>query len=113
MANKCEWLYVEGDWDQLIEVCQKEKNHAKRLQFFNEYLNIDGDHLTIKDVCESWMVIWEEEISEVAEELFYNDYSVFNYSGIAVSYWFFNIYTGEMRHVDYAMKLTCSGVVGD
>lgn len=113
MANECEWLYVDGEWDQLIGFCQKEKNHAKRLQFFNEYLNIDGDHLTIKDVRENWTVIWEEEISEVAEELFSNDYSVFDYFDVTFSYWFFNICTGEMRHVDYAIKLTCSGIVGD
>ena len=113
MAEKRAWLYVDGDRNLLIGFCQKEKNHAKRLQFFNEYLNIDGDHLTIKDVYENWTVIWEKEISEVAEEIFSNDYNVLDYYNITVSYWFFNIYTGEMRHVDYTVKLTCSGVISD
>lgn len=112
MANERAWLYVDGDWNLLIGFCQKEKNHAKRLQFFNEYLNIDGDHLTIKDVYENWSVIRADEISEVAEELF-SDYNVLDYYDVTFSYWFFNIYTGEMRHVDYTVKLTCSGVVGD
>lgn len=110
---KREWLYVDGEWNDLIGFCEKEKNHAKRLQFFNEYLNIDGDHLTIKDVYKNWSVIWEEAIPDFAEELFSDDYNVLDYSDITISYWFFNIYTGEMRHVDYTIKLTCSGVVGD
>lgn len=112
MAEKREWLYINDDWDKLIDFCKKEKDHAKRLQFFNEYLNIDGDHLTIKDVYENWTVIWEEEIAEVAEELF-SDYNPLDYFDITVQFWFFNFYTGEMRHVDYTVKLVCSGVVGD
>lgn len=110
---KREWLYVDGEWSDLIGFCEKEKNHAKRLQFFNEYLNIDGDHLTIKDVYENWTVLWEEAIPDVAEGLFFDDYDVVDCPNITISYWFFNIYTGEMRHVDYTVKLTRSGVTGD
>ena len=62
MTNEYAWLYVDGDWDKLIDFCKKEKDHAKRLEFFNEYLNIDGDNLTIKDDAS------DSDISEVATE---------------------------------------------
>lgn len=110
--TKYEWLYCNSDWNDLINIIKLKKNPSKRLEEFKFLLTIDGDNLTINDVLDTWTVLTENDIENAANEWFHED--VFNYRETNdIIYWFFNIYTGEARHIKYTVKVDCSGVIVD
>lgn len=112
MSNKREWLYCNSEWQDVINVVKLEKNHTKRLKEFNFLLNVDGDNLTTNDVVNNWTVLAEDDIKDAADEWFHED--MFNhYETDDIIYWFFNIYTGEARHIKYTIKINCSGIIAD
>ena len=110
---KCEWLYCNSDWNDLINIIKLEKNPSKRLEEFNFLLNIDGDNLTINDVVDNWTVLTENDIENAANEWFYN-YDIQEGIDLGhVTYWFFNIYTGKAVHIKYSVSVSCSDIITD
>ena len=111
MSSKYEWLYCNYDWMDLINIIKLEKNPSKRLEQFKFFLNADG--LTMKDVVNTWTVLVEGDLENAASEWFHEDV-FFNYHETNdVIYWFFNIHTGEARHIKYTVKIDCSGIIVD
>ena len=106
---KREWLYCDSDWNDLINIVKLEKNHHKRLQEFQQIL--DKEDLTIKNVLDSWMVLYKEDIKECVEEWFFYDSN--DIQSNTFIYWFFNIYTGETQHIKYTVNITVSGIITD
>ena len=109
---KCEWLYCNSDWNDLINVIKLEKNRDNRLSEFHDMLK--RDDITIKDVINEWYVITgKSNIMGYTNEWFYN-YDIQEGIDLGhVVYWFFNIYTGEAVHIKYSVSVSCSDIITD
>ena len=102
---KQEWLYCGYDWKDITNIIKQTKNPKKRLQKFNNVLR--KENMTINDILEIWGVFDKKDIKPCTEEWFSND-SEMNSN---ITYWFFNIHTGEALHIKYSIK--CSGILKD
>lgn len=114
---KREWLYCGNDWYDIIDIIKLEKNHDERLREFHDILK--RDYLTIKDVIDSWCVIEKADIKNCVDEWFFNDDVEFddlsilnNNSSQKCTYWFFNINTGESKHVNITLNVSV-GIIED
>ena len=102
---KQEWLYCGYDWKDVSDIIKLTKNPNKRLQEFNDILR--KDEMTVNDILKRWHVLDKKEIESYTEEWFFSE-SEMNSS---ITYWFFNIYTGEALHIIYFMHRT--GIIKD
>lgn len=108
---KDEWLYCGGDWTDLVNIVKAEKNCDERLREFHDILK--EDEMTVEDVVNSWFVLEKSDIEECVKDWFYVD----DLEEAAVlgglTYWFFNIYTGEALNVKCSINISCSGIITD
>jgi hypothetical protein len=110
MAKK-EWLYCNDDWFDLINIIKMEKNSNKRLCEFNEMLK--RDEMTVENVIDEWSVIEKSDIENCVNEWFY-DYNLANAVTLGgLTYWFFNIYTGETLHIKCSVNISFSDIIID
>ena len=108
---KNDWLYCDNDWYDIVNIVKLEKNCDERLREFHDILKREG--LTIKDVIDEWYVLEKSEIEECVNEwLYYNDLEDAATLG-DLTYWFFNIYTGEALHIKCSVSISCSNIIVD
>lgn len=108
---KNEWLCCNGDWSDIINIIKLEKNCDERLREFRDILK--REELTTKNIIDQWCVIEKSDIKICVNEWFYDN----DLEDVAVpeglTYWFFNINTGEALHIKYSVTISCSGIVVD
>lgn len=108
---KDEWLYCGGDWDDLVNIIKLEKNCDERLREFHDILKREG--MTVKNVIDAWFVLEKSEIQGCVNEWLYdNDLENAAVLG-SLTYWFFNIYTGEALHIKCSINISCSDIITD
>ena len=108
---KNDWLYCGNDWYDIVNIVKLEKNCDERLREFHDILKREG--LTIKDVIDEWYVLEKSEIEECVNEwLYYSDLEDAATLG-DLTYWFFNIYTGEALHIKCSVSISCSNIIVD
>lgn len=116
---KREWLYCGDDWTDIVNIIKLEKNLTKRVREFHDIIEREGltvGDATVGDAYPTWRLFKREEIEGCTEEWFYdNDYYALmddtTLGNNKVTYWFFNIRTGEAMRIGYSMQITCSGIV--
>lgn len=109
MAND-KWLYCSDDWFDLINIIKLEKNPEERLREF--YRILGREDLTIADVIAEWAVVEKDEIELCVEDWFYDDDDLAYILGNnGITYWFFNICTGEAIHINYHTEVTHSNMI--
>ena len=108
---KEEWLYCNDDWFDLVNIIKMEKNSNKRLHEFNEMLK--RDEMTINDVIGEWYVVEKSDIEDCVNEWLYN-YDLEDAVTLGgLTYWFFNIHTGEAVHIKCSVNIFCSNIIVD
>lgn len=108
---KNEWLYCGNDWYDIINIIKLEKNCDERLREFHDIL--EREELTIDDVIDEWYVVEKSDIKDCVNEWVYGD----DLEDLAtlgnLTYWFFNIYTGEALHIKCSVSISCSDTIAD
>ena len=108
---KNEWLYCGSDWSDLINIIKLEKNCDERLREFHDILKREG--LTTENVIDEWYVIEKSDIKSCVNEWLYdNDLEDAAVLG-GLTYWFFNIYTGEALYIKCSVTISCSDIIAD
>lgn len=104
------WLYCsDDDWFDLINIIKLEKNPEERLREF--YRILGREDLTIAEVISEWTVIEKSNIMRYVNDWFYDDDIQEGVDLGYITYWFFNICTGEAVHIKYLVNISCSGIV--
>lgn len=108
---KNKWLYCNGEWSDIIGIIKLEKDCNERLREFHDMLK--REELTTKDVIDEWFVVKKSDIKEYVNEWLYdNDLEEAAALG-GLTYWFFNIYTGEALHIKCSVSISCSDIIVD
>ena len=109
---KSEWLYCDDDnWFDIIDIIKLEKNCNERLREFHDILK--RGELTIEDVINEWCVLEKSEIKDCVNDWVYNN-DLENVATLgSLTYWFFNIYTGEALHIKCSVSISCSNIIVD
>lgn len=101
---KCEWLYCDTEWNDIINVIKLTNNQNERLKEFRNILK--REKVPFEDIEDEWCVFDERDIEDCVEEWFFDD-------GLKENiYWFFNIYTGKALHIKYTTHY-CSEIIKD
>ena len=108
---KNEWLYCTSDWSDIVNIIKLEKNCDERLREFHDIL--EREDLTIENVVDEWYVVEKSDIKDCVNEWVYGD----DLEDLAtlgnLTYWFFNIYTGEALRIKCSVSISFSDTIAN
>lgn len=109
---KREWLCCDDtNWFDLINIIKLENNCNERLREFHDILK--REEATIKDIIETWCVVDKSSIKDYVNDWLYSDDLEDAAALGSLTYWFFNIYTGEALHIKCSVNISCSDIITD
>lgn len=119
--NRREWLWCGGDWEELIDIIKENKSFSARQKAFKEMLT--AENISLIDIIENWRgsVLSENEILYYVDEWTFEEGFPFDDVNLmtndvyhnSLGYWFYNIYTGQSKHVKVFVNVVRTPIIND
>ena len=119
--NRREWLWCGGDWKEVIDIIKENKLFSARQKAFKEMLT--AEDINLIDIIGNWRgcVLSENEILYYVDEWTFEEGFPFDDVNLITShvynnsldYWFYNIYTGQSKHVTVSLNVVRTPVIND
>lgn len=119
--NRREWLWCGGDWKEVIDIIKENKSFTARQKAFSEMLA--AQDMSLIDIVNIWRgsVLSENEILYYVDEWTFEEGFPFDDVNLmtndvyhnSLDYWFYNIYTGQSKHVKVFVNVVRTPIIND